>query len=37
MKREVKKICEKCVTCSQAEFKVKPHGLYTPLPIHSKP
>jgi hypothetical protein len=37
MKRDVERICEKCITCKQAKSKLKPHGLYTPLPIPSKP
>ncbi|XP_052181971.1 uncharacterized protein LOC127794765 [Diospyros lotus] len=37
MKCDVERICEKCVTCRQAKSKVKPHGLYTPLPIPSEP
>ncbi|KAL5738577.1 hypothetical protein ACOSP7_031338 [Xanthoceras sorbifolium] len=37
MKRDVERICEKCITCRQAKFRVKPHGLYTPLPIPSGP
>ena len=37
MKRDVEKICEKCVTCKQAKSKLKLHGLYTPLPIPSEP
>jgi hypothetical protein len=35
MKRE--RICEKCITCKHAKSKLKPHGLYTPLPIPSEP
>jgi hypothetical protein len=37
MKRDVERICEKCITCKQAKSKLKPHGLYTPLPIPSEP
>jgi hypothetical protein len=33
----VERICEKCITCKQAKSKLKPHGLYTPLPIPSEP
>jgi hypothetical protein len=36
MKRDVERICEKCITCKQAKSKLKPHGLYTPLPIPSE-
>lgn len=37
MKRDVERICEKCITCKQAECKLKPHSLYTILPIPSEP
>ena len=37
MKRDVERLCEKCITCKQAKSKVIPHGLYTPLPITSEP
>ncbi|KAM7486464.1 hypothetical protein LguiA_002473 [Lonicera macranthoides] len=37
MKRDVERICEKCITCKQVKSKLKPHGLYTPLPIPSEP
>jgi hypothetical protein len=37
MKCDVERICEKCITCKQAKSKLKPHGLYTPLPIPSEP
>jgi hypothetical protein len=37
MKRDVERICEKCITCKQAKSRLKPHGLYTPLPIPSEP
>jgi hypothetical protein len=37
MKRDVERICEKCIMCKQAKSKLKPHGLYTPLPIPSEP
>jgi hypothetical protein len=31
MKKDVQRICDKCITCKQAKSKVKSHGLY----IHS--
>ena len=31
MKRDVERICEKCITCKQAKSRVLPHGLYTPF------
>jgi hypothetical protein len=37
MKRDVERICENCITCKQAKSTLKPHGLYTPLPIPSEP
>ncbi|KAK1581185.1 hypothetical protein Q3G72_003854 [Acer saccharum] len=37
MKRDVERVCEKRITCRQAKSRVKPHGLYTPLPIPSGP
>ena len=37
MKRDVERICEKCITCKRAKSKVLPHELYTPLPIPSEP
>jgi hypothetical protein len=37
MKRDVERICGRCVTCRQAKSKLQPNGLYTPLPIPSVP
>jgi hypothetical protein len=37
MKRDVERICGRCVTCRQAKSKMQPNGLYTPLPIPSEP
>ena len=37
MKRDVERFCGKCVTCRQANSKVQPYGLSTPLPIPSAP
>ena len=36
MKRNVNRICGRCITCRRAKFKVLPHGLYTPLPVPSE-
>jgi hypothetical protein len=33
MKRDVQRICDKCITCKQAKFRIVSHGLYTPLPV----
>ncbi|KAH9780667.1 hypothetical protein KPL71_008166 [Citrus sinensis] len=37
MKRDVERICEKCITCKHAKSRVLPHRLYNPLPIPSEP
>ena len=37
MRRDVERVCGKCITCKQAKSRVLPHGLYTPLPIPSEP
>ena len=37
MKRDVERLCEKCITCKHAKSTVLPHGLYNPLPIPSEP
>ncbi|XP_052197121.1 uncharacterized protein LOC127804307 [Diospyros lotus] len=37
MKRDVKRICDKCITCRKAKSKVLPHGLYIPLPVPNEP
>jgi hypothetical protein len=37
MKRNVERVCARCVTCRQAKSRVLPHGLYTPLPVPSVP
>ena len=37
MKRDVERLCERCITCRKAKLKVMPHGLYTPLPIPNAP
>ena len=31
MKRDVERICGRCVTCRQAKSKVQPNSLYTPF------
>ena len=33
MKRDVERICERCATCMKS--KLRPHDLYTPLPVPS--
>ncbi|KAG8481073.1 hypothetical protein CXB51_025807 [Gossypium anomalum] len=37
MKRDVEKICSRCLVCKKAKSKVNPHGLYMPLPIPEGP
>ena len=37
MKRDVERICGRCVTCRQVKSGVQPNGFYTPLPIPSSP
>jgi hypothetical protein len=37
MRRDVTRICGRCITCRKAKSKVLPHGLYTPLPDPSEP
>ena len=37
MRRDVIRICGRCITCRRAKSKVLPHGLYTPLPVPSEP
>ena len=37
MKRDVERVCARCITCRQAKSRVLPHGLYTPLPVPSAP
>ncbi|KAF7835029.1 uncharacterized protein G2W53_009888 [Senna tora] len=36
-RKDVEKICAKCIACKQAEFKSMPHGLYTHLPVPTEP
>uniref|UniRef100_A0A2N9FMT4 Integrase catalytic domain-containing protein n=1 Tax=Fagus sylvatica TaxID=28930 RepID=A0A2N9FMT4_FAGSY len=37
MKKDVNRICGRCITCRKVKSKVLPHGLYTPLPVPSEP
>jgi hypothetical protein len=37
MKKDVNRICGRCITCRKAKSKVLPHGLYTPLPVPREP
>ena len=37
LRRDVERICERCIKCKQAKSKSNPHGLYTPLPIPEAP
>ena len=37
MKRDVQRICDRCMTCKQAKSNVMPHGLYTPSHVPKEP
>ena len=37
MKRVMHKYCEHCIVCKKEKSKVKPHGLYHPLPVSDFP
>ena len=37
MKRDVNRICGRCITCRKTKSKVLPHELYTPLLVPSEP
>lgn len=37
MKTNVQKFCDRCVVCKKSKSKVRPHGLYTPLPVPDSP
>ncbi|XP_058006770.1 uncharacterized protein LOC131182138 [Hevea brasiliensis] len=37
MKRDVERVCARCVACMKAKSKVRPHGLYMPLSVPSEP
>jgi hypothetical protein len=37
MRRDVERICSKCIACRKAKSKSMPHGLYTPLPVPISP
>ena len=37
MKRDVKRVHARCVTCRQAKSRILLHGLYTPLPVPNAP
>ncbi|XP_052489816.1 uncharacterized protein LOC105763661 [Gossypium raimondii] len=37
MKRDVIRKCDRCITCKKAKSRIKPHGLYTLLPIPDAP
>jgi len=35
MHKSVHSLCDQCIACRRAKFKVQPDGLYTPLPIQT--
>ena len=37
MRRDVERMCSRCLTCRKAKSRVMPHGLYTPLLVPSTP
>ena len=37
MKRDVERICGRCITCRQAKSRVQPRGFYMRLPIPIEP
>ena len=37
IRRDVHKFCDHCIVCKKAQPEVKPHGLYTPLPVPEYP
>jgi hypothetical protein len=37
MRKDVQRICDKCMTCRKAKSRTQPHGLYTPLPVPKEP
>jgi len=37
MKRDVQRICDRCITCKQAKSRVMPYGLHTLLPVPKEP
>jgi hypothetical protein len=37
MRRNVERLVRRCITCHKAKSKLKPYGLYTPLPIANNP
>jgi len=37
MKKDVRRIYEKCITCRKAKSRTQPHGLYIPLPVPKEP
>ena len=37
MKKHVRCICDRCITCRRAKSRTQPHGLYTPKPVPKEP
>ncbi|KAA3484962.1 Transposon Ty3-I Gag-Pol polyprotein [Gossypium australe] len=37
MKRDVERVYDRCMACKKAKLRIKPHRLYTPLPIPDEP
>ena len=37
MRRDVERLCSRCLVCKRAKSRVEPHGLYLPLPVPNLP
>jgi len=37
MKKDMQRICDKCITCRKAKSMTQSHGLYAPLPVPKEP
>jgi hypothetical protein len=37
MRRDVDRFVKRCIACNKLKSKLKPHGLYTPLPAPTTP
>ena len=36
-KKDTQRICDKCITCRKAKYRIQPHGLYIPLLVLKEP
>ncbi|KAF8045993.1 hypothetical protein N665_4143s0002 [Sinapis alba] len=37
LRRDVERLCAKCITCLKEKSRLHPHGLFIPLPIPNMP